>query len=178
MPPSKDWIQTYTGRAFCPLEPDPTEIDIRDIAHALSMNCRFNGHCHRFYSVADHCVRVSEIVDPEFALWGLLHDAAEAYITDLPRPLKRRMPLFSEVEDQLLQVIIGHFGLPWISPMPEAVKLADEQMLATEARDLMSTPPEDWGLNAEPLEITIEPRTPEQAERAFLDRFDQLKALR
>ncbi|MFG0247924.1 MAG: phosphohydrolase, partial [Phycisphaeraceae bacterium JB051] len=78
------WIQTYTGKAFYPLREDPGIIDIRDIAHALSLQCRFNGHCSDFYSVAQHSVHVSEVVPQAFALWGLLHDAAEAYMSDLP----------------------------------------------------------------------------------------------
>ena len=78
------WLQTYTGIQFWPLDPRPEEIDIQDIAHALSLLCRFNGHCQRFYSVAEHSVHVSTILAPEFGLWGLLHDAAEAYLSDIP----------------------------------------------------------------------------------------------
>ena len=112
-----DWIQTYTGRRFHPLAPRADELDLVDIAHALSLNCRFNGHCRCFYSVAEHCVRVADILPPELALWGLLHDAAEAYLADVPRPAKQQMPQFVAAEDRLLRVIVEHFGLSW--PMPD-----------------------------------------------------------
>jgi uncharacterized protein len=88
-----DWIQTYTGKQFWPLSPLPEDIVIEDIAHALSMQCRFGGHVRTFYSVAQHSVHVSLLVEPQYALWGLLHDAAEAYLVDLPRPIKK----FSEM---------------------------------------------------------------------------------
>ena len=90
-----DWIQTFTGRAFYVLDPRPEDVDIEDIAHALSMQCRFAGHCREFYSVAQHSVTASWLVPPEDALWGLLHDAAEAYVVDLPRPIKRAWQLES-----------------------------------------------------------------------------------
>jgi len=92
------WIQTYTGKCFHPREPGPDDFDIRDVAHALSLLCRFNGHCRTFYSVAEHSVRVSRICPPAAALWGLLHDLGEAYVGDLPRPLKPLMPRFEEIE--------------------------------------------------------------------------------
>lgn len=167
------WIQTFTGRAFHPLSPRVEEVDIRDIAHALSMNCRFNGHCAYFYSVAEHSVRVSHQVGQGDALWGLLHDAAEAYLTDLPRPAKRALPVFSELEDKLLAVVLEAFGLTM--PMPESVALADTLLLATEARDLMAPPPRSWELGTEPLPEIIRPWTPREAEARFLQRYEQLK---
>jgi hypothetical protein len=166
------WIQTYTGRQFFPLEPRAADIDVRDIAHSLSLQCRFNGHCRGFYSVAEHSVRVSHVLDGELRLWGLLHDAAEAYISDLPRPLKGTAPGFRAAEDRLLAVIVGSYGLPW--PMPAAVAHADEVLLATELRDLMAPPPEPWPLAAPPLAETIVPVGPEEAERRFLARFAEL----
>jgi hypothetical protein len=171
-----DWIQTWTGKPFRPLDPAPGTIDIRDIAHSLSLLCRFNGHCHRFYSVAEHCVRISRIVPPEHALWGLLHDAAEAYVSDLPRPVKRQVPDFGRFEDQLLELIMAHFELPW--PMPASVKHADDVLLATEMRDLMAPAPEPWGLDVTPLPEAIEPWAPALAESAFLARFEELVSSR
>ena len=171
---SMDWIQTWTGRPFRPLHPDPDSIDIRDIAHALSLLCRFNGHCNVFYSVAEHAERVSRAVPPEHALWGLLHDAAEAYISDLPRPVKRQVPAFVDFEDALLEVIMARFGQPW--PMPEEVKRADDRLLATEQRDLMPPCCVAWGQGVEALPERIEPMTPPEAERAFLARFQELTA--
>jgi hypothetical protein len=166
------WIQTYTGRQFFPLDPRARDVDIRDIARSLSFLCRFNGHCHQFYSVADHSVRVSQIVPPAHALWGLLHDAAEAYLSDLPRPIKRRVPLFNELEDRLLETIAAAFGLDL--PLPPEVLHADDVMLATEARDLAARPPQPWGHRVEPLTSHIVPRSPAEAEQAFLERFASL----
>lgn len=164
-----DWIQTYSGRKFFPLAPRAQDIDIDDIAHALSFNCRFNGHCRTFYSVAEHSVRVSLAVPREHARWGLLHDAAEAYLTDVPRPAKRHIPQFNQIEDRLLRVIIEHFGLAW--PMPAPVKLADDTLLATEQRDLMAPPPDSWNLRASPLADRITPVSPEKAKAMYLARF-------
>jgi hypothetical protein len=168
-----NWIQTYTGKAFYPLEDEPGIIDIRDIAHALSLQCRFNGHCRVFYSVAQHSVHVSEVVEPAYALWGLLHDAAEAYMSDLPRPVKGQMPRFGELEDKLLGRILRDYDL--VMPMPAPVKLADEQMLMTEARDLMETPPMDWQIDVAPLaDLHIKPLSPSDAEILFLQRYAAL----
>lgn len=169
---TSSWIQTYTGRKFLPLEARVEDVDIRDIAHSLALLSRFNGHCRRFYSVADHSVRVAAALAPEHAPWGLLHDAAEAYLSDLPRPVKRENVWFQQVEDRLLQVVAEAFELPW--PVPEPVWRADDALLATEARDLMGPPPEDWGLTAEPLTGRIEPLGPEAAERAFLEAYARL----
>jgi len=167
-----DWIQTCSGRAFRPLDPDPAGLDIRDIAHSLALQCRFNGHCRAFYSVAEHSVRVSRAVPPEHALWGLLHDATEAYLSDLPRPIKVQLPGYRAAEDRLMAFVAAHFGLPW--PMPAAVHEADHVLLATEQRDLMGPPPAPWGLPAAPLPERIVPLPWEAAERAFLARFAEL----
>ncbi|MBF0612521.1 MAG: hypothetical protein HQL55_15470, partial [Magnetococcales bacterium] len=78
-----NWIQTFTGRQFWPLAPVLEHIHVQDIAHALSLLCRFNGHCQKFYSVAEHSLHVATILPPELAGWGLLHDASEAYLADL-----------------------------------------------------------------------------------------------
>ena len=169
-----DWIQTFSGRPFFPLAPRAEDVDIRDIAHALSLNCRFNGHCRSFYSVAEHSVRVSREVPAGMELMALLHDAAEAYLTDVPRPIKQHLPQFSEIEERLLRVIFARFGQYW--PAPHAVWLADDTLLATEARDLMSPPPEPWNLSAAPLAERIVPVTAEQAERLFLACFHELGA--
>jgi len=165
-----DWIQTATGRRFYPLSPPPEDVDIRDIAHALSLLCRFNGHSAAFYSVAEHSVRVCDSLPREHQLWGLLHDAAEAYLGDLPRPLKRQLPTFSQAENVVLRCVTERYGLSW--PMPAAVRAADDQLLATEARDLMGAP--DWARGTEPLPGPIEPWPPERARAAFLERFQAL----
>lgn len=166
-----DWIQTFTGHIFHPLDPVEGEIDVQDIAHSLSMLCRFNGHCLRFYSVAEHSVRVSMILPDPLRLWGLLHDAGEAYLTDLPRPVKGHVRGFREMEDRILERVAALYDLAW--PMPEPVKAADDTLLATEARDLMAPHPADWGLGTAPLDEHItDPLGPEAAERLFLQTFD------
>ncbi len=166
------WIQTFSGKRFWPMQPRAEDIDIRDIAHSLSLQCRFNGHCLAFYSVAEHSVRVSRVLPAELALWGLLHDAAEAYLSDLPRPVKKQIPLFEQAEDRLLELIAGHFKLSW--PMPQAVKQADDTLLMTEMRDLMQEVREPWRIDAEPLVERIEPVSAERVEAMFLERFGSL----
>jgi hypothetical protein len=166
------WIQTYSGRHFDPTHPDTEQLCIEDIAHALSLLCRFNGHSREFYSVAEHSVRVSYIVPAEHALWGLLHDAGEAYLSDVPRPVKEWLPQFNEVEDRLLQVIVEHFGLSW--PMPASVKVADDTMLVTEFRDLMATIPDGWEERHPPHPDPVVPVPPHEAKALFLARFREL----
>jgi hypothetical protein len=161
------WIQTFSGRQFFPLAPRAEDLELRDVAHALSLQCRFNGHCRAFYSVAEHSVRVARQLAPEHQLWGLLHDAAEAYLSDLPSPIKRQLPAFQSAEDQLLELVARRYGLCW--PMPEAVAEADRRLLATEARDLMAPPPASWRLDVEPYDERIEPWTAPRAEQELLD---------
>jgi 5'-nucleotidase len=167
-----DWIQTFSGAKFQPGAPRPEDFNIADIAHSLSLLCRFNGHCRRFYSVAEHSVRVSGHCPPRHALWGLLHDLGEAYLGDMPRPIKLGFPAFEEAELRLVRVACEVFGLPW--PMPAEVKQADDALLATEMRDLMAPPPEDWKLREAPLAGRIEPWSAEEAELAFLARYREL----
>ena len=167
------WIQTFTGIQFWPMDARPEEINIQDIAHSLAMLCRFNGHCRRFYSVAEHSVHVSQVVAPMLACWGLLHDAAEAYISDMPQPIKRELPRFAHFEERLLQVIAQRFGLPL--PMPPAIKQADMQLLATEKIALMGQEPAPWDAMPDPLlPSMIQAWSPERAKQEFLHRFATL----
>src|ERR1051325_4550411 len=119
-----DWMQTFSGRRFYPLSPRSDELDPADIAHALSLLCRFAGHVERFYSVAEHCVHLSYAVPPEDALAALLHDATEAYVVDVPRPLKRSLPEYQEIEFGVWAVIVERFGLLSVT-LPDSVKWAD-----------------------------------------------------
>ena len=163
------WIQTYTGRKFDLLDPQPDMIALEDIAHHLSMQCRFNGACREFYSVAQHSVHVAELLPPELQAHGLLHDAAEAYIGDMVRPLKRLLPTFADVERNILAAIGRRFEIGLLSVAKlAAVKAADNTMLATEARDLMADSPDDWGLTAEPRESVVIPWTSNGASLIFL----------
>jgi hypothetical protein len=174
-PKHTDWIQTFTGRQFWPLEPRLEDIDILDIAHALSNLCRYGGHVLHFYSVAQHCVYVSRVVPPEHALRGLLHDASEAYLIDVPRPIKHAigMEAYREAEKRLEAIIYERFGLS--GDEPECIKTADNQMLRTEQRDLMAPAPAEWkDYRVGALDMEIDPWLPHIARKAFLDRFDEI----
>lgn len=171
------WIQTYTSKRFDLLDPKPAMIDVLDIAHALSNLCRFNGHITRFYSVAQHSVLVSNLVGPEHALCALLHDATEAYVGDMTRPLKQLMPRFSEIEAGVWLAIAERFGLP--QTLPPAVKHADNIALVTERRDLLKPCEHRWdaALEAVPPHPTpIRAMDPGPARNAFIDRFARLRA--
>ena len=171
-----DWQQTFSGVQFWPLDPRPEDVRIEDVAHHLSNLCRWCGGCCSFYSVAEHSVRASRIVPPEDALWALLHDAAEAYVVDVPRPLKRHLAGYAEIEAGIMGAVCERFGLP--SEMPESVRRADAAMLVTELRDLMGPPPAPWtsaqGERAEPLPERIVTWAPRRAKSEFLSRFDDI----
>lgn len=172
------WIQTFSGVAFYPLDPRIEDFRIEDIAHSLSLQCRFTGHCREFYSVAEHCVRLSYIVPQGDALWGLMHDASEAYLMDLARPIKRYSAmgqLYREIEVGLMASICEAFGLPLEEP--PAVGLADRVMLVTEKRDLLGPEPQAWTHHDKPLDDPIIPWVPSTAENRFLCRFRELKAV-
>lgn len=168
------WIQTHSGRRFCPTNPNPNAIVIQDVAHSLAMQCRFSGHCRKFYSVAQHSVLVSYICDSQDALWGLLHDASEAYLVDVPRPLKRSGKLqgYIEFEAKMQEAVCRRFGLPMKEP--PSVKKADQALLATEARDLMSPLHPDWDWPVEPLPFLIESWDHQKAKDMFMKRFFEL----
>lgn len=170
MPKPECWIQTFTGNIFHPLDPRPDEVHIEDIAHALSLLCRWQGHCQTFYSVAQHSVLVSGALPAKYQLWGLLHDAAEAYLNDIASPIKRHMPVFVEIENKVLRAVAEKFSLIW--PMPPEIKREDEEILLAERRDLIAechVPRAASGFTA--AEGPITPWTPEHAERMFLILF-------
>ena len=167
-----DWMQTATGRQFWPLDPRPEEICIGDIAHSLAHQCRFAGHCRQFYSVAQHSVLVSQAVPAEYALWGLLHDASEAYLVDVPRPVKPYLAGYRDAEDTVMRVVCLAFGLP--EEMPTEVKNADDAILADEAAQLMAPPPVSWNFRHPPLGLLIRPLLPVAARVQFLARFAEL----
>jgi len=170
-----DWFQTYSGKMFWPLDPHPEEVDIGDIAHSLALQCRFNGHVKVFYSVAQHSVLVASILPDRFKLWGLMHDAAEAYVGDMVRPLKLHQPDFREAEARVMAVIVAKYGLS-PSTEPSEVKQADNVLLMTERRDLLAPPPQAWTPRAEPLQQTITAWSPNVAEATFLYWWTQYTA--
>lgn len=169
-----DWIQTYTGKAFRPRDPNPADIDILDIAHALSMQCRYGGHARFHYSVAQHSVLVSRSVPDKFALHGLLHDASEAYLVDIPRPIKVHMVDYLVMEAHLEMTIFERFGLPL--KIPKQVKDIDNRILVDEREQLMATPPMPWGDPMKPVGVTIDQWSPEKARNEFMMRFSELSS--
>jgi hypothetical protein len=168
-------MQTFTGKAFWPLNPKIEDIDIIDIAWSLSMQCRFTGHTRKFYSVAEHCIHCSFLVDYGDALTALLHDASEAYITDIARPVKIHLSEYKEYEAELERAIAKRFGT--IFPIPAHVKVVDNRMLITERDELLGVPPMDWSsdlLDVQTAAIKIQCWSPEQAYVRFLQRFEEL----
>lgn len=170
--PRGNWMQTYTGRRFYPLDPRPEDVDIADIAHALSMQCRYNGHVRRFMSVAEHCVLLSRLVAPEHALWALLHDATEAYVGDMVRPLKLHMPVYRAVEDGVMVAIAQKFSID--PAMPAEVKHADSRILLDERAALLGEPAGDWEVPGQPFGIEIQAWSPDAAELEYRLRFAEL----
>lgn len=175
-----DWCCTYSGVSFYPLDPREDEIHIEDIAHALSLLCRFGGHCREFYSVAEHSVLVLRIVaksttDRRVLRAALLHDASEAYLIDVPRPIKSHLTNYKRIEAALQACIDQRFdSAPGLGA--ELVHHADEVALATEKRDLMPQRSAAWAWLPDPMADVIAPLSPRAAEIAFLDAFTQLRA--
>ncbi len=176
------FIQTVSGKRVNPFALRASDLDIDDIAQALANQCRFGGHCRRFYSVAQHSCLVADLLcaeggDASAALWALLHDAPEAYLSDLPHPLKHFSEfgrLYREAEDSLQHVISEHFGLP--REPPAALRDADRALLAAEHRTLMADTwewPELRGV--EPADVAIDPWPPERAAYEFLRRYQELR---
>jgi 5'-deoxynucleotidase YfbR-like HD superfamily hydrolase len=178
------YLQTVSGRWVNPFDPDPDQLDIGDIARALANQCRFGGHCRVFYSVAQHSVIVSQLVeerggDVEDVFAALMHDASEAYLGDMPHPLKHRSPLgaaFKDAERHLEDALREHFGIK--ADVPE-IKRADRALLATERRAFSDEAwhwPELEGV--EPLDIELTAMSPDEAEQAFLARYEDLDSRR
>ena len=171
-----DWIQTYTGIPFYPLDPKPEDINIIDIAHSLSLQCRFTGHSDRFYSVAQHSLIVSDLCSPRNALHGLLHDASEAYLTDVPRPIKPLLTEYKQIEDNLQLEIFLKYGLVW--PIPNEIKIIDISLCITEAKAL-GFDISAWG-DFEEIPIlnifdeTFDCMQPRIAENLFINKFNNL----
>ena len=156
-----------------PHHSDPFDVEV--IAHALSIVNRFGGHTRQPYSVAQHSVLVSNHVPAQYALQGLLHDAAEAFLGDIPSPLKQLLPDFREIERRVEITVRRRLALP--DNQHPSVKEADLRALATEKRDLMPAVDEWTSLaGIEPFPEKIVPHlTTEAAKRAFLERYEQIK---
>ncbi len=185
------WVETYYGRKVYPLEPDPDTLCIEDIAHALSLQCRYNGHTPDFYSVAQHSVLASYYAEPNLQRAALLHDAAEAYISDVPSPLKKcpDFKAFNRIEDNLLFALADKFDFQY--PFPAAIHAVDKLLLALEYRDvfkgMLDWAPDltKWARltlywlqddNAPRARVLAIPElwSPKQAEAEFLARWEEL----
>lgn len=169
-------IITYTGRLFWPLNPRIDDINALDICHALSQQCRFTGHTSEFYSVAEHSCRVHDELSKEYKLAGLLHDASEAYLMDLARPVKEQdeMHLFREAEDHLMELVAEKFGFEF--PYSKEVYKVDKILLNTEYRDLMSKNKlREADFNGhKPLEKMIKPWSSPEAKFGMVERLEKL----
>jgi 5'-deoxynucleotidase YfbR-like HD superfamily hydrolase len=183
-PAAGPYLQTVSGRWVNPFDPDPAQLDPGDIARALANQCRFGGHCRVFYSVAQHCVIVSHIVeerggDVEDTFAALMHDAGEAYLGDMPHPLKHRSALgaaFRESEARLEEAIRDRFNIK--ANVPE-VKAVDRALLATERRAFSA---EVWHWpeldEVEPLDLELTAWPPDRAAEEFAKRYAELEASR
>lgn len=192
MPRKGGWVCTASGIAFYPLDPRPEDVVIEDIAHALAAKGRFGGATRHFYSVAEHSYRVALAVWAAYpkrsrvaartaataALGGLLHDGSEAYLVDLPRPIKHMFPAYLEVEASVQTVVEARFNLDLTPEMRERIA-HDDVLLATERRDLMPKTKEAGVLPGKPLRERIRLTSyPEAARREFLALFEILQAQR
>lgn len=164
-----NWIKTRSGRQFSPLRPRAKDVDIYDIAHSLSQQCRFTGHTSSFYSVAEHCVRVAWYLETQKEkLHGILHDAAEAYFSDIAAPVKVTFDGIDEVEARILRAVYRGLGVRYPTPRMQAiVHHADMVLLATEGRDLMGGT-KGWRPLPPPLPSKVTPMSPEEAKDTYL----------
>lgn len=165
------YLTTHSGKQVDPANLRVAEVNILDIAHSLSHQCRFAGHTSTFYSVAQHSLRVAERLPRPHRLVGLLHDAPEAYLTDLPRPLKLALPQYTVLEDKVWATIAEAFKIN--VKIPTEVLWADNQALKTEWRELMNAPLPD-GLKVYSSLPSEAPMRPEEAKREFLRLFYEL----
>lgn len=167
------WIETYTGIKFNVFDPKSELVNILDIAHALSMCVRFNGHLPYFYSVAEHSWHMSNLVEDKYALAALLHDASEAYFSDIPRPIKYMFPQVREVDDKVSDCILSKYGVTGID---SSIHTLDRSMCLTEAKHCgMNT--EDWPEGHEQYgvaKVKLRFWSWKTARTMYLNRFDYL----
>lgn len=170
-------ILTRSGQYFNFLEPERYALEVEDIAHGLALCCRFVGQCRVFYSVAQHSVYVSHLVPEHLALAGLFHDAAEAFLGDVSRPLKRLLPDYRAIEERVERALFGKLGIPY--PIPPAVKTADMAMLRLEQTNLCAHHSDAWDCDSYPMPTGIilnqsTALSPEEAFHAFMERYVEL----
>ena len=169
-------IMLCNGTMFDLLNPDDSDYGIEEVAHALSNIARFNGHTRKFYSVAQHCVLMSQWIDQLYAREALLHDMQEAFVGDVATPLKLLIEGYWKIEHVIQNSMCDKFGVFVNDVRSKTVKQADLRMLMTEKRDLMSGDA-DWSIleGVDPYdEYEIYPWSPSLAKRAFITRYDEL----
>jgi 5'-deoxynucleotidase YfbR-like HD superfamily hydrolase len=167
-----DYTETYSGIKFYILDPKYEEIDINDIAHALSMICRFNGHCSQFYSVAQHSVLAAieafkKGYDLTIQFAALMHDASEAYICDIPRPIKPEFNNYKQIEENLMKCIFDKFNIS-ISYNDPKIKEIDNDLVTNEAFFLMKSKGNEWKTKTNNIIKIKEFWNPGKAEKQFI----------
>lgn len=170
-------LHLYSGNLFYPSDPQPHEFTIEDIAHSLALQCRYNGHCDYFYSVAQHSVHCYELATDEFKREALLHDSVEALAGgDLPRPIKHILTGYPDFEHSIAKVVHPALGIP-VDMSPE-IRVIDNIMLSTE-KHLIVTKSGHWGDLPEPLNWkTLPGWDPEYAETRFMEAWRSLESIR
>ena len=159
------FLHTWTKKKFYFLNPRAEDICIEDIAHSLSLQCRFNGHIAKHYSVAEHSILVAKAVEAQgestlVVLAALLHDAGEAYLGDVVSPLKALLPEYKKYEKSADKCIAEKFGLP--NPFPAIICKMDKIVLKDEFSFL-----EPFVTGAAVRELF----TPIEAENAYLETY-------
>ena len=174
-----NYITTYTGLHFYPTEPNPDGLRMEDIAHALSLLCRGNGHTKTFFSVGQHCLHCAREAQARgysrrVALACLLHDASEAYLSDVPRPFKQSMPQYRVLENRLLDVIYTKFlGAPLTDEEAALVKQIDDDMLYFDLRLLLNEPSNEAGPEMKSA-FSYDVLPFETVEREYLELYKKL----
>ena len=172
---NEPYIETYTGKKITFLNPHPNMISIVDIAHSLSMQCRYTGHCKNFYSIAEHSLLVASLCHEENMLHALLHDASEAYLTDVATPIKEHLHNYREMECRLMEVIFESFGMSPV--LPHEVKEKDKLAFKIEASKLLQSGGKDW-INGDELKpykhISLCSLSPPKVKEMFINEFDRL----
>jgi 5'-deoxynucleotidase YfbR-like HD superfamily hydrolase len=161
-----DCIRTYTGRFVNVFQPTPEMICIEDIAHSLSQQCRFGGHLAQFYSVAQHSLNCASLVSSAHAKAALLHDASEAYLMDIPSPIKAKMPEYKKIEHDLMIVIAQALGFAY--PLSDEVKQIDKEMLELEWQALAVG-------TSTPARAYFKPSTTDDVKKDFIKTFKQFE---
>lgn len=170
-------IMLHSGAWLDLSSPSTSDFTIEDIAHGLAHLCRYAGQCREFYSVAEHSLLVCDIV-PAQGLAALLHDAAEAFLGDITRPLKQMLPDYRRIEQEVQNAILARFGLPLV-PEP-AIKHADLRVLAAEQHQIMPAGTDYWAHSSGvvPAPIVVRHLSPTAAKLEFLARFEALSSRR